>query len=101
MKEVLLTATARGFGAALVMEDNRLSGLITDGDLRRHMDSLLTQTAGGIATPNPTTITPEAFAAEALSILNQLKISVMPVVDKGHQLVGLLHMHDLLRAGIK
>ncbi len=101
MKEALLIITSHGFGAALTVSDERLSGLITDGDLRRHMDNLLSHVAGDIATRGPTTVSPDDFAAEALAIMNRLKINVLPVVDADNRPVGILHMHDLLRAGLK
>lgn len=101
MSEVLLVMTSRGFGAAMVIEEDRLAGLITDGDLRRHMDTLMGHVAADIATKNPTTISSNDFAAEALAIMNRLKINVLPVVDDGARPVGILHMQDLLRAGVK
>jgi len=101
MPEVLLVMTSRGFGTALVVENGRLSGLISDGDLRRHMDNLLSQSARDIATPDPTVMRAEDFAAEALATMNRLKINVLPVVDAAQAPVGILHMHDLLRAGVK
>jgi len=102
MQDVLLTMTSRGFGAALVTdEEDRLIGLITDGDLRRHMDDLLSHQAADIATPSPTTVGTDHFAAEALAMMNALKISVLPVVDDAQRPIGILHTHDLLRAGLQ
>jgi arabinose-5-phosphate isomerase len=101
MSEVLLVMTSRGFGTAMVVEEDRLAGLITDGDLRRHMDNLMSCVAADIATKNPTIISPDDFAAEALSIMNRLKINVLPVVNESASPVGILHTQDLLRAGIK
>jgi len=101
MPEVLLVMTSRGFGTALVTDGARLVGLITDGDLRRHMDNLLDHVAVDIATKAPTTVTRDDFAAEALAIMNRLKVNVLPVVDEAARPVGILHMHDLLRAGLK
>lgn len=101
MPEVLLVMTSRGFGTALVVAEDRLQGLITDGDLRRHMENLLSHCAADIATSGPTTVGPDDFAAEALAIMNRLKINVLPVVDDTRRPVGILHMHDLLRAGVK
>jgi arabinose-5-phosphate isomerase len=78
----------------------RLAGVITDGDLRRHMDSaLLARRAGEVMTREPKTIRAEALAAEALHIMNTTKITSLFAVEDGRP-VGLLHIHDCLRAGI-
>lgn len=100
MQDVLLTMTSGGFGTAFVVEDNRLQGIITDGDLRRHMDALLTHKAGDIANTAPTTVPVGCFAAEALAIMNEKTINVLAVVDDNARPLGILHMHDLLRAGV-
>jgi arabinose-5-phosphate isomerase len=76
-----------------------LSGLITDGDLRRHMDGLMGHVAGEVMTRAPLTITPGALAAEALKLMNERRITVLFVVDQDRP-VGILHVHDLLRAGV-
>lgn len=100
MSEVLLTMTSGGFGVALVVSEGKLEGVITDGDLRRNMDSLLGKTAGDIANTQPTKIEPDMLAAKALSILNERKITAVPVVAEDGAPVGILHVHDLLRAGV-
>jgi len=100
MRDVLLAMTSRGFGSALVVTAGRLTGIITDGDLRRHIDSLMSLQAGDIASTQPTTVSPDDFAGEALSIMNSREINVLAVVDGEGQPVGILHMHDLLRAGV-
>ncbi|MBO9468085.1 KpsF/GutQ family sugar-phosphate isomerase [Tropicibacter sp. R15_0] len=100
MSDVLLAMTAHGLGAALVVRDGQLSGFITDGDLRRHMDDLLSKTAADIATKDPTTMHPDDFAAEAMAVLNRLKVNVLPILDQQGAPVGLLHMQDLVRAGV-
>jgi arabinose-5-phosphate isomerase len=88
------------FGAVGVVDgDGALAGMITDGDLRRHMDGLLTHTAGEVMTKAPQTIAPGALAAEALKIMNDRRITVLFVVEAGRP-VGILHVHDLLRAGV-
>lgn len=101
MRKVLLTITAKSFGcAAVVDKGGRLLGVVTDGDLRRHMDaSLLSQKAETVMTKNPVTIGRKALAAEALGIMNQKKITSLFVVEKSKP-VGILHVHDCLRAGI-
>jgi arabinose-5-phosphate isomerase len=79
-----------------------LQGIITDGDLRRHMDGLLGLTAGAVMTPDPRTIGPGALAAAALALMQARKITCLFVVDPdgSRDLAGLLHIHDCLRAGV-
>ena len=100
MQDVLIIMTSKGFGTAAVCQDGRLMGVVSDGDLRRHMHHLMQKTAGEIATINPITVTKKQFAAEALNIMNTRKISVLVVVDDTHHPVGVIHIHDLLRAGV-
>lgn len=100
MQDALITMTSKGFGIAAVTKDNALLGVISDGDLRRHMHHLMEKTAGEIASPNPITVTGDQFAAEALNIMNSKKISVLVVVDETNTPKGILHIHDLLRAGV-
>lgn len=100
MPDALLVMSEKRFGAVGVVDDaGALAGLITDGDLRRHMDGLLTHSAGEVMTQGPLTITPGALAAEALKIMNDRRITVLFVVEAGKP-VGILHVHDLLRAGV-
>jgi arabinose-5-phosphate isomerase len=100
MAETLLTMTERRFGcAAVVGADGRLEGIITDGDLRRHMAELMTHAAGEVMTAAPLAVAPTLLAAEALRIMNERRITVLFVVDDGRP-VGVLHIHDLLRAGV-
>ncbi|QUJ76120.1 KpsF/GutQ family sugar-phosphate isomerase [Sulfitobacter albidus] len=99
MQDVLLAMTSKGFGIGVVVKDGKLSGVITDGDLRRNMDGLMDQTAIGIANRNPLTVGPECLAPEALGILNDRKLNVLVIVEAGAP-VGVLHIHDLLRAGV-
>ncbi|MDU8930050.1 KpsF/GutQ family sugar-phosphate isomerase [Alisedimentitalea sp. MJ-SS2] len=100
MTDVLLTMTSKSFGIAAVVDDGRLAGVISDGDLRRHVDGLMQLTARDVATPDPVTVTPDMLAAQALALLNERKISVLMVVDQEHRPLGVLHIHDLLRAGV-
>ena len=103
MSEVLLTMTARRFGCAGVLDrDGALVGIVTDGDLRRHMgDDLLHARAGDIMTPSPRCVARDALAAEALGIMNEQRITVLFVVEgDDNRPVGIVHMHDILRAGI-
>jgi arabinose-5-phosphate isomerase len=100
MRDTLLVMSEKRFGAVGVLGDaGQLIGLITDGDLRRHMDGLLDHRADEVMTRGPLTIGPNALAAEALKIMNEKRITVLFVVD-GQRPVGILHVHDLLRAGI-
>ena len=99
MRDALLVMTEKRFGCVGVVEGGRLAGLITDGDLRRHMDGLMTHTAGEVMTHDPLTVTPQMLAGEALKIMNDRAITVLFVVEDGRP-VGILHVHDLLRAGV-
>lgn len=101
MSDTLIAMTSKGFGIAIVVDGrNRLTGVVTDGDLRRNMRDLMNCTAGQIATPTPVTVGPDLLAAEALALMNRREVSVLPVVDREYQTVGVLHVHDLLRAGV-
>ena len=100
MSEALLTISQKGFGVVGVTgPDGSLKGIITDGDLRRHMDGLLTHRAGDVMTANPRTIGPDALAEEALAQMNGRKITCLFVVREGRP-EGILHIHDCLRAGV-
>lgn len=101
MKEVLLTMTAKRFGCAAVVDNEaRLLGVITDGDLRRHMEKeLLSKTAEQVMSKDPVVVTPNELAASALHILNEKSITCLFVwADK--KVVGIIHIHDCLRAGV-
>lgn len=101
MAEVILVMTARGFGVAGVTDaEGRLTGVISDGDLRRKMIGLLDHAAGEVATQDPITIAAETLAAEALAIMNQRKISALFVLGSDRKPLGILHIHDCLRAGV-
>lgn len=101
MSETLLAMTSGGFGVAAVeTSDGRLAGVVTDGDLRRHMDRLMEHAAGEIATRDPVTVAPDTLAADALALMNGRKITTLLVVDAERHPVGVLHIHDLLRAGV-
>lgn len=101
MAEALLTISAKGFGVTgVTAPDGRLSGIITDGDLRRHMDGLLDHRADQVMTRGPRTIGPDALAAAALAEMQARRItSLFAVSDTGHPR-GILHIHDCLRAGV-
>ena len=101
MDQVILVMTAKSLGCAgVVAADGALAGIITDGDLRRHMRSdLMTLRAGQVMTPNPKTVRPGLLAAEAVNIMNAKAITSLFVVEDRAPL-GVLHVHDCLRAGV-
>lgn len=100
MSDALLVMTAKSFGVVGVIDvDGGLVGIITDGDLRRHMAGLMTMTAADVMSRHPRTIRPEALAAEALGQMNERKITCLFVTDADKP-VGLIHIHDCLRAGV-
>lgn len=100
MSEALLEISRKGYGVTGVTDaDGCLAGIITDGDLRRHMDGLLSRRALDVMTPSPQVIAPEALAATALAQMQAAKITCLFAVTDGRP-VGLLHIHDCLRAGL-
>ena len=103
MSEALLSISRSGFGVTGVTNSaGALTGIITDGDLRRHMEGLLALTAGQVMTRNPQTIAPDALAEKAASIMDDRKITCLFVLDPtlGPKALGILKIHDLLRAGV-
>jgi arabinose-5-phosphate isomerase len=101
MRDALLVMTAKSFGCVgVVTPGGQLTGVITDGDLRRHIDDdLLARQVDQVMTLRPKTIQAEALAAEALGRMNRSKITSLFVVD-GPRPVGIVHIHDCLRAGL-
>jgi arabinose-5-phosphate isomerase len=101
MAEALLVITAKHFGCVGIVDDaGRLLGIITDGDLRRHMgDDLLGLSAVSVMTANPKTTRPDALASEALAFMNAKGITNLFVVENSRP-VGIVHLHDVLRAGV-
>ncbi len=102
MQEVLLAMTAKRFGCAAVLDDSGvLTGIVTDGDLRRHMDgSLLSKDAKDVMTAGPVTIRSSSLAQEALQVMNDCKITSLFVCDDAGKPEGIIHIHDCLRAGV-
>lgn len=102
MAEALLVMTEKSFGCLGVTDEaGRLVGIVTDGDLRRHMSKdLIDLAAGEVMTRSPKTMTPDALASEALEVLNSAKITSLFIVDAEDRPVGLIHIHDLLRLGV-
>ena len=102
MSDTLLMISQKGFGVVGVTDpEGYLCGIITDGDLRRHMDGLLEMKAGDVMTAHPRTVGPDTLAAEAINVM-QGKITCLFVVDPDGpaQVQGILHIHDCLRAGV-
>lgn len=101
MAQALVTMTAKSLGCLGIVDANgKLQGVITDGDLRRHMGAdLLTATVDMIMTRKPKTIAPSMLASAALELINSSRITALFVVDKGKP-VGIIHVHDLLRLGV-
>jgi arabinose-5-phosphate isomerase len=101
MTEAIAEMTAKTFGCVgIVDHDGVLVGIITDGDLRRHMNAdLLGRTVESIMTREPVTVRPDQLVSEALELLNTLKKTQLIVVEHGRP-VGVVHFHDLLRAGV-
>src|ERR1700745_2588923 len=101
MSEAIVEMSAKGFGCVAVTEPNgKLAGVITDGDLRRHMGAYLLQTpVDAVMTASPKTVRPDQLVGEALQLLNTSKITALIVVEAGRP-VGIVHFHDLLRAGV-
>jgi arabinose-5-phosphate isomerase len=100
MAEAILEMSRKALGCVGVVEGARLVGIITDGDLRRHMgDGLLRQRVREVMTPRPLTIDRRALAVEALQIMNERSITVL-FVTEAERPVGALHLHDCLRAGL-
>jgi len=103
MADALLEISRKGFGVVGVLDDaGALVGIVTDGDLRRHMQGLLDLTAAEVMTKDPRTITPDALAEEAVALMNARKITCVFVLDEnqGSAPLGLLHIHDCLRVGL-
>jgi arabinose-5-phosphate isomerase len=101
MHDVMYEMSRKGLGMTCVVNgERRLVGIITDGDLRRHMikqPDFLACTAADVMTRNPVTVRRDTLAAEALHLLEQRKITSIVVVDEGNQVQGVVHLHDLWR----
>jgi len=103
MSDALVVMTEKGFGCIGVLDKSKkLVGIITDGDLRRHMNpALLSQKVEEVMTSSPKTTFASSFAAEAVGFMNRKSITNLFVLDEAtHELVGLLRLHDCLRAGV-
>ena len=103
MSEALMTMSSKSFGVVIVTDAaGTLQGIITSGDLGRHLDGLLSKTARDVMTVTPVSIAPDALAEKAVGIMNDRKITCLLVVepDGANMPAGLLHIHDCLRVGL-
>ena len=100
MSDVLMQMTGSGSGVSIVTRNGILSGIITDGDLRRNMEGLMTRRAGEVATRNPKAIGADALVSEAVRMMNANKITVLCVIDDAQKVQGMIRLHDCLRAGV-
>ena len=107
VKEALFVITAKGLGVTNVVDkDGKLLGIITDGDIRRGLErghEFLDKTVDTLMTKTPRTITPDKLAVQALNMMEKNSprpITVLPVVDKHHCSIGIIHLTDLLRQGV-
>ncbi len=101
MSDALVEMTSKGFGCVGIVDARgHIIGIVTDGDLRRHMRSdLMTASVDEVMTKNPKTVSRDTLAGEALEMLNAAKITALIVTD-AKKPVGIVHLHDLLRAGV-
>ena len=101
MSSVVSRMTQSGFGVAILVDENgMLSGIITDGDLRRNINDILTFSPKDIATLNPTSVKPTDLVSVALEKMEKSKVYAIVVIENDKP-IGLLRMHDVLRSGIK
>jgi arabinose-5-phosphate isomerase len=104
MEAALIEMTGKRLGCVVIADARgKLAGIVTDGDLRRHLrraEDWWRTPARSIMTPTPITIAPDAMAAEALALLNETKRTVLIVVDAARMPVGVVHLHDLYSAGV-
>jgi arabinose-5-phosphate isomerase len=101
MSDALVEMSSKGFGCVGITDAHgAIVGIVTDGDLRRHMrPDLMTALVDDVMTKNPKTISRDLLASEALEILNSSKITALIVTAAGKP-VGIVHLHDILRAGV-
>jgi arabinose-5-phosphate isomerase len=105
MSDVIVEMTSKKLGCAAVADANaKLAGMITDGDLRRaiqsHGANIMTMAATDCMTPGPKRLKPNELAVNALALMEKYQITMLPVVDDEDAPIGMLHMHDLIRAGV-
>ena len=99
--DTILEMTSKRLGCTVVTEHNIIKGIITDGDLRRMMQTFHSpQTASDIMNPHPKTILDTEYAVNALQLMRLHSITQLIVVDAAGQYLGIVHIHDILREGI-
>ncbi len=101
MSDAMVEMTSKGFGCVGIVDPRGLLvGIVTDGDLRRHMRAdLMTELVDAVMTKSPKTVTRDTLASEALEMLNSTKVTALMVAEAGKP-VGIVHFHDFLRAGV-
>ena len=102
MSETVAVMAEKALGVALVWDGTDVTGIITDGDMRRHAKTLWDMTAGDIATSDPVWVEPDKLAAEALDLMTDTGNGIRSGVvrDADGRFAGFLHVHDCLRAGV-
>ncbi|MFH1703784.1 MAG: KpsF/GutQ family sugar-phosphate isomerase [Nitrospirota bacterium] len=105
MSKTVIEMSSKRLGHTIVLDDNgRITGVVTDGDLRRGIEKwggkFFEMTAGEVMTKSPRTVSEEELAAKALSIMESYSITALVVPDKNERVVGVIHLHDILRQGI-
>ncbi len=103
LKEALMIMTSKGLGITLIIENDALLGVFTDGDLRRVFESntdMRNVSMRELMSPKPKTVPQELLAAQALGLMEDMKITAVVAVDETNKPTGVLHMHDILRAGV-
>ena len=105
MSKTVIEMSSKRLGHTIVLDDNgRITGVVTDGDLRRGIEKwggkFFEMTAGEVMTKSPRTVSEEELAAKALSIMESYSITALVVPDKNGRVIGIIHLHDILRQGI-
>ena len=103
-KEALMEMTGKNLGAVLIVDDEgKLDGIFTDGDMKRALfpePCTFDTTISDLMIKNPKSVHPDILAIRALDVMEQYNITVLPVIDENRNLIGLIHMHDVIKAGI-
>ncbi|WP_345840720.1 KpsF/GutQ family sugar-phosphate isomerase [Bacillus sp. P14.5] len=104
VQEVIFNMTDSGLGASSIVDNNnKLTGILTDGDIRRALTKgidLFNHSIDGLYNTNPTVISEDILAAEALKIMEENKINVLPVVNDEYEPIAMIHLHDLTKLGL-
>ena len=100
MSDVVITISEKSLGMAVVIENGKIHGVISDGDLRRNAKNLWNLNASQVCSVNPITVNAAQYATQALQLMNSREITCCIVANDGNELSGVLHIHDCLRAGV-